>query len=82
MEEVQLLTSAPLGETAVSVPAETIALQVSGQRLATSWGGELYLPLDERPQAEAQSVQLIAIPYFLWGNRGMNSMRIWVPQAQ
>jgi len=26
-------------------------------------------------------VQLIAIPYFAWGNRGMQSMRVWLPQA-
>ncbi len=28
----------------------------------------------------AQSVTLIAIPYYLWGNRGKNQMKVWIPE--
>ena len=71
--------SRPRSVQAVSVPNDSVAVQVFGQVLPSTWGEGLYLPLDERPQTEARPVQLKAIPYFLWGNRGMESMRIWVP---
>jgi len=77
--DVAVVTSGALTETAVSVPNDSVAIQVTGQMLSPTWGEALYLPLDERPQTEARPVQLNAIPYFLWGNRGMKSMRIWVP---
>jgi hypothetical protein len=77
--DVAVVTSGALTETAVSVPNDSVAIQVTGQVLPPTWGEVLYLPLDERPQTEARPVQLNAIPYFLWGNRGMKSMRIWVP---
>ncbi|WP_099205740.1 glycoside hydrolase family 127 protein [Scatolibacter rhodanostii] len=34
----------------------------------------------ERPQAEACSIHLI--PYYAWGNRGLNSMRVWMPEME
>jgi DUF1680 family protein len=82
LQDVAVVTAGALTETAVSIPDSTVAMQVSGQVLLSTWGESLYLPLDERPQIAARPVQLNAIPYFLWGNRGMESMRIWVPQAE
>jgi DUF1680 family protein len=82
LEDVAVMVDGDMGETAVSISDNSVAIQVSGQVLPSTWGESLYLPLDERPQTEARPVQLIAIPYFLWGNRGMESMRIWVPQAE
>ena len=35
---------------------------------------ELYS--EERPQSEP--AQMKAIPYFAWGNRGENQMKIWM----
>jgi DUF1680 family protein len=89
LEDVQVLVDEALGETAVStgsrqavsMPTNSIAIQVSGQTILTTWGNALYLPFDQQPQTGAQPVQLNAIPYFLWGNRGMQSMRVWVPQG-
>jgi DUF1680 family protein len=82
LQDVAVVTAGTLTETAVSIPDSTVAMQVSGQVLLSTWGESLYLPLDERPQIAVRPVQLNAIPYFLWGNRGMESMRIWVPQAE
>jgi DUF1680 family protein len=89
LEDVQVLVDEALGETAVltssrqavSMPTNSIAIQVSGQIVDSTWGNALYLPLDQQPQTEAKPVQLNAIPYFLWGNRGMQSMRIWIPKG-
>ncbi len=88
LQDVQVLVDAPVleiinidPETAVPVPANSVAIEVSGQMLSSTWGEALYRPLHEQPQIEMHPVQLKAIPYFLWGNRGMESMRIWIPQA-
>lgn len=51
----------------------TIALSLSGTRVAGS--GELY----SFNKPEEKAVQIKAIPYYLWGNRGENEMRVWIP---
>ena len=43
------------------------------------WEGALYLPLDRTSPAERTPISLRAIPYYAWGNRGLRSMRVWVP---
>jgi len=43
------------------------------------WEGALYLPLDRTSPAEKTPISLRAIPYYAWGNRGLRSMRVWVP---
>ena len=47
-------------------------LDVAGIRLVPS--EELYT--EEPPKEE--TVTLRAIPYFAWGNRGLNQMRVWM----
>jgi hypothetical protein len=45
--------------------------------------GGLYRPLilkNENRHTE-QKVKLTAIPYFAWGNRGLKSMRVWIPHV-
>ena len=32
-------------------------------------------------RAERQPVTLRAVPYFAWGNRGVNQMRVWMEEA-
>jgi uncharacterized protein len=48
----------------------------------SDWSGNgLYRPLipgDDR-QASDRKVNLTAIPYYAWGNRGLKSMRVWIP---
>ena len=46
-----------------------------------SWGNQLYRPLGAAPDLPRQPVQLTAIPYYLWGNRGPNAMRVWIPRC-
>ena len=82
LEDMQVLTDETLTVTAVSAPTDCMAIQASGQMLSSTWKTSLYRPLEEQPKIETQAVPLNAIPYFLWGNRGMESMRIWVPQAR
>jgi DUF1680 family protein len=44
-----------------------------------AWGENLYLPLDDVAPAMGERVQLTAIPYYAWANRGANAMRVWIP---
>ena len=39
-------------------------------------GGELYT----EALPECEDICLKAVPYFAWGNRGLNQMRVWMPE--
>lgn len=39
-----------------------------------SWNGELYCST----KAETKPVEITAIPYYLWGNRGSGEMKVWI----
>jgi hypothetical protein len=45
------------------------------------WQGKLYQPSGKASTASRRPVRLTAIPYYAWGNRGMGSMRVWIPKA-
>jgi DUF1680 family protein len=40
---------------------------------------ELYRELDPVAEATRRPANLTAIPYYRWGNRGANAMRVWIP---
>ena len=51
-------------------------------------GGYLQAPNPQSPayfahgeKINIQTASAIAIPYFLWGNRGFGGMRVWVPES-
>ncbi|MBW7881650.1 MAG: glycoside hydrolase family 127 protein [Caldilineaceae bacterium] len=79
--DVQVATAGPLETVPVDLLGNPlIAIRLSG-RADGAWQDALYRPLDAISQAAPCSVPLTAIPYFAWGNRGMDSMRVWSPQA-
>jgi hypothetical protein len=48
------------------------------------WTDGLYhpwIPTTGNPSS-ARKVKLTAIPYYAWGNRGLESMRVWIPYIQ
>lgn len=61
------------------VTIEGAALEQSREE----WTGRLYRRLDESPAqaASGRPVPFVAVPYFLWANRGMHEMSVWVPRA-
>ncbi|MGM9538305.1 MAG: glycoside hydrolase family 127 protein [Candidatus Onthomonas sp.] len=71
----------PRNSRFVPVPAEdpiltgTVALQGEGVRLTSS--ERLY---SEDPPG-LEPVKLKAVPYYTWGNRGLNQMRVWMLEA-
>jgi DUF1680 family protein len=45
-----------------------------------AWQGRLYLPAALPVQAAALPTNLVAIPYYAWGNRTIGGMRVWIPE--
>jgi hypothetical protein len=82
LQDVQVISNKSMVVTAVDTLNNFTAIDVPGQVRTSTWEGSLYRPFAELPQTETQPVQLRAVPYFLWGNRGMQSMRVWLPQAR
>jgi DUF1680 family protein len=39
------------------------------------------VPAGEAPKTGAD-VEITAVPYFAWANRGVAPMRVWLPEAQ
>jgi uncharacterized protein len=73
LEDVRIDAGAPI--TAGRLPAVPVTLTTSGVVEQAS-SGELYpasVELTTRP------LELVAIPYFLWGNRTPGPMRVWIP---
>jgi uncharacterized protein len=46
-----------------------------------AWFGTLYQPMGQVEHADIRPVQLVAVPYYAWANRGIGGMRVWIPQA-
>lgn len=53
-----------------------VEIEVDGFKSSTS--DKLYLY--ERPEMEPYRLTLI--PYYVWGNRGVNQMRVWIPEVE
>ena len=53
-------------------------LDIAGKRLTYAGCEDLYC--EQAPQIE--DVTLRAIPYFAWGNRGLNQMRVWMHEER
>jgi DUF1680 family protein len=60
-----------------------VALEGTGYQMDRSGWSEnrLYRPLvpGNENHTSDQEVKLTAIPYYAWGNRGLRSMRVWIP---
>jgi len=47
-----------------------------------AWHGQLYQPLTSVRPAAGTPVEVRAIPYYAWANRGPGGMRVWIPLNQ
>jgi len=57
-----------------------VSVQAGGVlRPALAWTDDLYLP-DGAARPTQRMLDLTAVPYFAWANRGAGAMRVWVPQ--
>jgi uncharacterized protein len=81
--DIALDTQGPLQDRWVpDLLGGVIVVTASGYALnASALGDDLYLPAGRGVAADRRPLQLVAIPYFAWGNRGVESMRVWLPLA-
>ena len=70
---LSLDTAEKIEEKESDILGGTVILEAKGFRQTAS--AELY---SEIPPAFSKET-LTAIPYYLWGNRGVNQMRVWLP---
>jgi len=57
-------------------------IELPGKLVNTEpWEGKLYQPVESLKKLDVKPVQLFAIPYYAWGNRGIGPMRVWIPMA-
>jgi DUF1680 family protein len=57
-----------------------MAAQIAGgQRNMAAWQGQLYRAVGTVAES-VTPMTLRAIPYFRWGNRGIEGMRVWLPR--
>ena len=53
---------------------QTVMIEADGVRISDRGGLYSYC------EPESENVKLRAVPYYLWGNRGVNEMRVWLPE--
>lgn len=60
-----------------SLPGSAIAVRFDGLREQESmWDGRLY----SYERAPRERVRIKAVPYYLWGNRGVGEMKVWIDE--
>lgn len=59
----------------MTVQLKGYVLQMDEQR------NHLYRRLDSNGKLSRRPIQLTAIPYYAWANRGAQAMRVWIPRA-
>jgi uncharacterized protein len=58
-----------------------VIVEAKGQFVKSEeWSGRLYRPATSPVKAITHPVNLFAVPYYTWGNRGIGSMRVWIPE--
>ncbi len=79
---IQIDDSAPLeSKWDADLLGGVIVVKASGMRPDISrWTGQLYKSMDSVSAPTHQPTSITAIPYFAWGNRGANAMRVWIPR--
>ena len=82
LNRVELLAERPLAERLGDVEGqETVLITAAGYlRDDTSWTGTGWHSRADAPPVDGRPVELVAIPYSLWANRGPSVMRIFVPE--
>ena len=53
-------------------------LRGQGIKIDGDWGQQLY----RFDQPQSKKIDLIAVPYCVWGNRDVGEMRVWLRELQ
>jgi uncharacterized protein len=79
LEDVHLDPATSVVVTAHDSGALAPITLTAGGRLHDDGGGALHRPYQHHGAAASAFFPLIAVPYFLWGNRTPGPMRVWIP---
>ena len=82
LNHVELLVDQPFTEELREDFLGEPVVVVSGPGIARddeAWAGTGWATLGAEPPPSGRPVQLVAVPYHLWANRGPSSMRVFVP---
>ena len=81
--DVEIDTSASLeAEWHNDILGGIVAIKARGNSIDhKSWEGEIYKTLMDE-QLNKRPIQLTAVPYYAWANRGKGAMRVWMPKAE
>jgi uncharacterized protein len=86
LRDISVLATVPKEEPGLDIVGqEVVALKLQGH--TQSSGGPAWPYFDAgsvKPNAEpnATGLEVRAIPYYAWANRGASDMRVWVPERQ
>jgi DUF1680 family protein len=56
-----------------------MVVHADGHSSIDGWGDDLYAPFGDQPKPSSWPIDITAIPYYTWGNRGLREMRVWIP---
>jgi DUF1680 family protein len=81
LNRVDIRTDRPITEETVSILGQdVVVLKASAvERDESAWVDRAWAPADDAPATAGREVELTAIPYHLWANRGPSIMRIYAP---
>lgn len=83
IQDVQMDTShAPIAEWKPDLLGGVVVLHFNGYLLDNaSMAERLYEPYHPSASLPRRPVPLTAVPYYAWGNRELDGMRVWIPQG-
>lgn len=83
LADVTIKSSAvPSSEWQEELLGGIVTVEIPGwQGRSADWGLALYVPVQQLRTSTRQPLVLTAIPYYAWGNRGLESMRVWIPAS-
>ena len=56
-------------------------IALRGRQLGRESGTWPYGGADRQPPPLGDEVEVVAVPYFAWANRGIAAMRVWLPRV-
>ncbi len=79
VDDLQVDTAqSPEGEYRPDLLGGVVVVHLRGTALEHPTAGSPYRTADTQP-APGRHVQITAVPYFAWANRGVGPMRVWLP---
>ncbi len=83
LEDIRVNTKKPLiSHWRDDLLGGVLTMEASGCEVDMEpWNGRLYRSANRHSEPVCRDIKLTAIPYYAWGNRGIASMRVWIPRV-